>query len=283
MSVGDGRNAAGPACAPRGTTPSLFDEAENEHAWAEPICPGAVVLRRFALADEAVILTTLQAILTRAPLRHMVTPGGFRMSVAMTNCGPYGWVTNRRGYRYDAIDPETGRPWPPMPDIFHGLACQAAARAGFDGFEPDACLINRYIPGARLSLHQDRNERDFAQPIVSVSLGIRGHLSVWRPAPRGKTPAHTADAWRRCGVGRARQASLSRRCAAQGRPSPADGHATHQSDISKSCLISSAATWRSTAAPQAEQSAATRQKSANPVPWIFRRCRYIRINFAHQS
>lgn len=172
MSVGDGRSAAGPACAPRGTTPSLFDDAEDEHAWAEPICPGAVVLRRFALADEAVILTALQAILTRAPLRHMVTPGGFRMSVAMTNCGPYGWVTNRRGYRYDAIDPETGRPWPPMPDIFHGLACQAAARAGFDGFEPDACLINRYIPGARLSLHQDRNERDFAQPIVSVSLGI---------------------------------------------------------------------------------------------------------------
>src|SRR3989441_52300 len=107
-----------------------------------------------------------------APFRHMVTPGGYRMSVAMTNCGAAGWVTDRTGYRYDSHDPQTGRPWPAMPDVFADLAAQAAARAGFDGFAPDACLINRYEPGARLSLHQDKNERDFSAPIVSVSLGL---------------------------------------------------------------------------------------------------------------
>jgi alkylated DNA repair protein (DNA oxidative demethylase) len=102
----------------------------------------------------------------------MVTPGGYRMSVAMTNCGALGWVTDRTGYRYDPIDPETGRPWPQMPLSFRELAEGAAAIAGYEGFVPDACLINRYEPGARLSLHQDKNEGDFHQPIVSVSLGI---------------------------------------------------------------------------------------------------------------
>ncbi len=102
----------------------------------------------------------------------MVTPGGFRMSVAMTNCGALGWVTDRKGYRYDAIDPETQRPWPPMPDCFLELAKGAAEEAGFPSFVPDACLMNRYQPGARLSLHQDKDERDFSQPIVSVSLGL---------------------------------------------------------------------------------------------------------------
>jgi alkylated DNA repair protein (DNA oxidative demethylase) len=102
----------------------------------------------------------------------MVTPGGFRMSVAMTNCGSYGWVTDRNGYRYDAVDPESGKEWPRMPESLLQLAVDAAARAGFKGFVPDACLINRYEPGARMSLHQDRNERDFDQPIVSVSLGL---------------------------------------------------------------------------------------------------------------
>jgi alkylated DNA repair protein (DNA oxidative demethylase) len=107
-----------------------------------------------------------------APFRHMLTPNGRRMSVAMTNCGAVGWVSDRAGYRYDACDPESGRPWPPMPDVFGQLALQAAERAGFGAFAPDACLINRYEPGARLSLHQDRDERDFAAPIVSVSLGL---------------------------------------------------------------------------------------------------------------
>jgi DNA oxidative demethylase len=111
-------------------------------------------------------------VLERAPLRHMVTPGGFRMSVAMSNCGALGWVSEPTGYRYDAVDPDSGRHWPAMPASFLRLARLAAAEAGFSGFEPDACLVNRYEPGARLTLHQDRNERDFSQPIVSVSLGL---------------------------------------------------------------------------------------------------------------
>jgi len=102
----------------------------------------------------------------------MITPGGQRISVAMTNCGRVVWVTDRSGYRYDPIDPTTGRPWPSMPAAFLSLAVRADAEAGFDGFEPDACLINRYEPGARLSSHQDRNERDFGAPIVSVALGV---------------------------------------------------------------------------------------------------------------
>jgi len=131
-----------------------------------------MLLRAFAVGGEAALLEDLQTVLTHAPLRHMVTPGGYRMSVAMTNCGALGWVTDRTGYRYDAIDPESGKPWPRIPDSFVRLAAGAAAQAGFGRFVPDACLINRYQPGSRLSLHQDRNERDFSEPIVSVSLGL---------------------------------------------------------------------------------------------------------------
>jgi alkylated DNA repair protein (DNA oxidative demethylase) len=138
----------------------------------EPLCEGAMVLRGFALASEAVLLQALDAITAQAPFRHLVTPGGLRMSVAMTNAGSLGWVSDRRGYRYDPIDPDSGRPWPPMPAVFLQLADAAAAHAGFTGFVPDACLLNRYEAGARLSLHQDRDERDLGQPIVSVSLGI---------------------------------------------------------------------------------------------------------------
>jgi alkylated DNA repair protein (DNA oxidative demethylase) len=135
----------------------------------EALGPGAVVLRGFATSH---LLANLHEVTAQAPFRHMVTPGGYRMSVAMTNCGELGWVTDRSGYRYDPVDPESGNPWPRMPESFLRLAGGAAARAGFDGFVPDACLVNRYEPAARLSLHQDRNERDFRQPIVSVSLGI---------------------------------------------------------------------------------------------------------------
>jgi DNA oxidative demethylase len=136
------------------------------------LAPGAMLLGGFARRFETPCVAALQRVVEIAPFRHMITPGGHRMSVAMTNCGSAGWVTDRTGYRYDSHDPQTGRPWPAMPDVFSNLAAQAAARAGFDGFAPDACLINRYEPGARLSLHQDKNERDFSAPIVSVSLGL---------------------------------------------------------------------------------------------------------------
>lgn len=150
----------------------LFEVRHESGAKQESLGPGTVVLRGFATSDEAALLGALQDVIADAPFRHMVTPGGFRMSVAMTNCGSFGWVTDEAGYRYDAVDPESGRNWPRMPDSFLRLARDAAARAGFARFVPDACLINRYEPGARLSLHQDKNEKDFSEPIVSVSLGI---------------------------------------------------------------------------------------------------------------
>jgi alkylated DNA repair protein (DNA oxidative demethylase) len=134
--------------------------------------PASIVLRGFALPFEEALVLGLSEVAATAPFRHMITPGGHRMSVAMTNCGESGWITDRTGYRYGARDPETGRPWPPMPGTFRDLAVHAAGTAGFTDFMPDACLINRYEPRAKLSLHQDRDERDFAAPIVSVSLGL---------------------------------------------------------------------------------------------------------------
>ncbi|HEX5055844.1 MAG TPA: DNA oxidative demethylase AlkB [Gammaproteobacteria bacterium] len=136
------------------------------------ICPGAFLLCGFARAYENEVLATLPLIESEAPFRHMVTPGGLRMSVAMTGCGERGWVSDSKGYRYDACDPITGRHWPEMPAVWRRLAREAAAESGFAGFEPDACLINRYEPGAKLSLHQDKDERDYEAPVVSVSLGI---------------------------------------------------------------------------------------------------------------
>jgi alkylated DNA repair protein (DNA oxidative demethylase) len=131
-----------------------------------------VLLRGFAKPIEHDLVAALQAITAQAPFRHMFTPGGHQMSVALTNCGNAGWVSDRNGYRYDGVDPVSGQPWPAMPQVFLDLAERAAAEAGFGKFSPDACLINRYEPGARMSLHQDRDEQDFAAPIVSVSLGI---------------------------------------------------------------------------------------------------------------
>ena len=146
-------------------TTDLF--AENE-----TLAPGAVVLRGFAADEAKSLVDAIARIAVAAPFRNMVTPGGFTMSVAMTNCGRAGWITDRKGYRYATEDPETGKPWPAMPPPFASLAARAADAAGFAAFEPDSCLINRYAPGTRLTAHQDRNESDFAQPIVSVSLGL---------------------------------------------------------------------------------------------------------------
>ncbi|MGH7029448.1 MAG: DNA oxidative demethylase AlkB [Stellaceae bacterium] len=130
------------------------------------------MLRRFALGEAAALTAAVEEVAAAATFRHMVTPGGWRMSVAMTSCGRAGWVTDRGGYRYAADDPSSGRPWPGMPSVFTRLAGRAAAAAGFGGFAPDACLINRYEPGARLSLHRDEDERDLGAPVVSVSLGL---------------------------------------------------------------------------------------------------------------
>jgi DNA oxidative demethylase len=153
-------------------TADLFDGKVDVGPAELTLAKGAILLRGFARAFERDLLPALNAVVQQSPFRHMQTPGGHQMSVAMTNCGAVGWVTDRSDYRYDAIDPQTGLAWPAMPDVFRLLARQAAERAGFGGFAPDACLINRYEPGARMSLHQDRDERDFAAPIVSVSLGL---------------------------------------------------------------------------------------------------------------
>lgn len=133
----------------------------------------AMVLRGFALPYVSELIPAIALIEVASPFRHMVTPGGFTMSVALTNCGELGWTTDRRGYRYTSLDPDTGKSWPGMPEVFSRLANEAAAAAGFINFEPDACLINSYSPGARLSLHQDKNELDYEAPIVSVSLGMQ--------------------------------------------------------------------------------------------------------------
>jgi DNA oxidative demethylase len=153
-------------------TADLFESAPDLRPSREAMAEGAVLLRGFARPVEAELIADIGAIVAQAPFRHMVTPGGHAMSVAMTNCGSAGWVTDRSGYRYDARDPEAEKPWPAMPPSFCRLAAQAAAEAGFSGFAPDACLINRYAPGAKMSLHQDKDETDFDAPIVSVSLGL---------------------------------------------------------------------------------------------------------------
>jgi alkylated DNA repair protein (DNA oxidative demethylase) len=153
-------------------TADLFEDVSDARPSLELMAEGAVLLRGFARPFETGLIADLRLIVEQAPFRHMATPGGHPMSVAMTNCGGVGWVTDRSGYRYDALDPESGKTWPAMPASFRKLAAQAAERAGFTNFSPDACLVNRYEPGAKMSLHQDKDEADFAAPIVSVSLGL---------------------------------------------------------------------------------------------------------------
>jgi alkylated DNA repair protein (DNA oxidative demethylase) len=150
---------------------SLFD-LDPQPPSREELEAGAVLLRGFAAAEAPQLLEKVARIAETAPFRHLITPGGYTMSVAMTNCGRVGWVSDRSGYRYDPTDPDTATPWPAMPAAFRDLAVRAAAEGGFDAYDPDACLINRYIAGAKLSLHQDRDEEDAWAPIVSVSLGL---------------------------------------------------------------------------------------------------------------
>jgi len=150
---------------------NLFEDSEYD-TLDEDLGPGTAILRRMARNRETEVMDALFSVARGSPFRHMVTPAGFRMSVAMTNCGSLGWVTDRKGYRYASVDPETGAAWPAMPEVFTDLARGAATKAGYPAFVPDACLVNRYEPGARLTLHQDKNENDFEYPIVSVSLGL---------------------------------------------------------------------------------------------------------------
>lgn len=167
-------------------TADLFDSLDVRPA-REQIADGAVLLRGFALPVQHELIVAIDGITAQAPFRHMRTPGGHEMSVAMTNCGRLGWVTDRRGYRYDAVDPISRQPWPAMPSAFRELAGKAAAEAGFSAFSPDACLVNRYEPGARMSLHQDRDETDFDAPIVSVSLGLPA-IFLWGGPKRSDKP-----------------------------------------------------------------------------------------------
>ena len=173
-------------------TLGLFDDLPATPQDPEWLEPGAVVFRGFALSQSAGLLRAVDAITAQAPFRHLVTPGGQRMSVGMTNSGTLGWISDRSGYRYGAIDPTTGSSWPAMPAVFSQLAHDAADAAGYPGFAPDACLINRYEPGTRLSLHQDRDEGNYDHPIVSVSLGIAA-VFLWGGALR-------ADKTRRVGL-----------------------------------------------------------------------------------
>ncbi|MBP4048091.1 DNA oxidative demethylase AlkB [Chromobacterium violaceum] len=149
---------------------SLF--APDDGPWTERLSVGAALLHGWACAGDAELVAAVEAVVAQSPLRGMVTPGGQAMSVTTASCGDWGWVSDRRGYRYSAVDPDNGRPWPAMPGPLRELARGAAAEAGFAGFDPDACLINCYLPGARMGLHQDKDERDFSAPIVSVSLGL---------------------------------------------------------------------------------------------------------------
>ena len=149
-----------------------MDLFENVQPNKLQITKHTYLLKSYALANEKTLLMDMLQIVNQAPLRQMVTKMGFVMSAAMTNCGALGWVSDRQGYRYDMQDPTTNRLWPLMPVSFQQLAVLAAAEAGFDDFQPDACLINQYQVGAGMGLHQDKNELDFNQPIVSVSLGI---------------------------------------------------------------------------------------------------------------
>jgi alkylated DNA repair protein (DNA oxidative demethylase) len=157
---------------------------------------GAVMLEGFALADASGLIQAVQKVIESAPLRHMQVPSGHSMSVAMTNCGSYGWISDKRGYRYESRDPLTNHPWPPMPEMLRTLATAAAEKAGYAGFDPDSCLVNSYAPGTKMSLHQDKDERDFNAPIVSVSLGLKAKFLFGGPKrndPTHKIALHHGD------------------------------------------------------------------------------------------
>jgi alkylated DNA repair protein (DNA oxidative demethylase) len=179
-------------------TSDLFDTVAEAQPSREEIADGAVLLRGFVKPIESELIEAVRAIVAQSPFRRMTTPGGHLMSVAMTNCGERGWITDHTGYRYDPVDPRTGAPWPAMPPVLRDLARRAAEQGGFAGFAPDACLVNRYEPGTRLSLHQDKDELDYSAPIVSVSLGLPATFcsAAWRATTsRGASGSFMATSW----------------------------------------------------------------------------------------
>ena len=154
-----------------------------------------IVLWRAAI-DEARYAATIARLALEAPFRHMLTPGGRQMSVAITNCGSMGWVSDTHGYRYSATDPDSSMPWPAIPPDWLHDASHAAFRCGFSGFTPDACLINRYEIGNRMGSHQDRNEVDFTQPVVSMSIGLPAEFTFHgasRAGTAGRVDLHSGD------------------------------------------------------------------------------------------
>ncbi len=214
---------------------TLFDSEPLPPA-RERLEEGAVLLRGFVTSEAPTLLEDVVRIAQIAPFRHLVTPGGYTMSVAMTNCGRVGWVSDRTGYRYDPMDPDTGTPWPAMSAEFLDLAVRAAAEAGFAHYDPDACLINRYIAGAKLGLHQDRDEEDVWAPIVSVSMGLPAVFLLGRQAPL-RPGAPPTPRKRRCrGVGWSGAFRSSWGRSAQRRAASADGQHSHQSYLPKGVL-----------------------------------------------
>jgi len=165
----------------------LFDLSNNGEVWTESITDDAVVLRQFLVSRSDELAEAIKAIEQQAPFRHMKTAGGFTMSAAITGCGKYGWISDRRGYRYSKVDPVTEQPWPEMPKILYEVGQQCAHEAGYSNYQPDACLINRYVPGAKMSLHQDKDEQDFTAPIVSISLGVPATFLFGGPQRSDKT------------------------------------------------------------------------------------------------
>ena len=167
-------------------TPDLFEDQDEGLPAREALGPGAFLLRGYARQVAPQLLQAIHAIGSAAPFRHMCVPGGKRMSVAMTNCGELGWCANAQSYHYASLDPLSGQAWPAMPKLWRTLAKRAAQEMGFDAFEPQACLINRYEPGARMGLHQDRDETALLAPIVSISLGLPA-IFLWG-GPRREDP-----------------------------------------------------------------------------------------------
>ncbi len=166
---------------------TLFAELEDK------LPEGASLFRgRLSAAEQLAILDDVAAVIEEAPPFRPQMPAGPYMINTLTNCGPLGWMSDKRGYRYEATHPQTGKPWPQIPSAVLAVAKQAAADTGY-AFEPDACLVNIYAADGRLSLHRDYDEADFAWPIVSLSFGNDADFQLGGPARSGPTTTFTLN------------------------------------------------------------------------------------------